>query len=116
MEKRVTGPINPAELRVEVTGKRPLCSGGLLVRLSDKKDAEILERAILENEGLRETVKFTIPKLRRSRIICFDVPDDVTGEDVVDAVLRQSGSEEGSVKINDELGFGNVSRRLPGSD
>lgn len=47
--------INPLELHVKLAGKRPLRSGDLLVRLSEKKDAEILERAILENEKLKDT-------------------------------------------------------------
>lgn len=46
MEKRVTKVMRPDELKIEVLGKRPAHSGGLLVRPSSKKDAQILEKEV----------------------------------------------------------------------
>lgn len=69
------------------------------MRLSEKKDGKILERAILENDKLKDTLTCSIPKLRNPRIICFVVPNNVSGEDVVEAAVRQSGPEDGSVRI-----------------
>lgn len=47
---------NPDELKIEVLRKRPTHSGGRLLRLSSKKDVEILEKAVKREEGLSETV------------------------------------------------------------
>lgn len=99
LDKRVTKEIDPKALKVDVSGKKPMSSGGLLVRLSSKQDVETLEKAIRENERLKETVKCSAPKLRSPRIIVYDIPTDIEGTDVIGAAVEQAGLKEGSVSI-----------------
>lgn len=73
--------------------------GGLLVHLSSNKDAEILVQAVQENERLKHTVKCTVPKFRSPRIIAYVISNEVEGADVVEAAVKQSGVEVGSVKF-----------------
>lgn len=56
----MTEAIRSDKLQVGVTGKMPLQSDCLLVRLSSNKDTEILVQAVQENE--RHRVKCTVPK------------------------------------------------------
>lgn len=67
------------------------------MRLNSKKDAEILEKSVMEVEGLRETVQCTIPRLRSPRIVVFDVPSDIQGSEVIAAATVQASMEVGSM-------------------
>lgn len=99
VDKRLTQAISPRDLRIEVKGKKPVSSGGLCVRLSKKEEVEILERAIKENEALKDTVQCTVPKLRNPRFIVYDVPNDINGSDVIEAAAAQAGVECDEIKV-----------------
>lgn len=99
LDKRLTKAISPRDLKIQVKGKKPVSSGGLCVRLSKKEEVEILEKAIRENEELKDTVLCTVPKLRNPRVIVYDVPLDIEGTDVVQAAAEQAGVEVEHISI-----------------
>lgn len=99
VEKRVTKAIRSNELKIEVLGKRPTHSGGLLVRLNSKKNAEILEKAVKVAEELKDKVQCTVSKLRRPRNIIFDVPSDIEGSAVIAATAEQANVEVESMSV-----------------
>lgn len=72
--------------------------------LSSKEEGEILEKAVKEAEGLRDTGQRTIPRLRRSRIIIFDVPSDTEGREVIAAAAEQASVEVESMFVKFPMG------------
>lgn len=69
------------------------------MRLSSKRDVEFLVQAVKGKVELKETVQCAVPRLRKPRIIIYDLPSDVKAADVVASATEQANFESRSITV-----------------
>jgi hypothetical protein len=77
--------MNPTQLKVGISALKTLKNGQLLIE-TDKK-GELQEVCKKINEVCGEELESHIPTLKNPRIIVFNAPEDITSENVAQAIF-----------------------------
>lgn len=80
--------VNPAEIKVGINTLKTLRDGRLLIESSSRNEIEVLSSNIISKCG--EEVEVNIPKLRRPRLIMYNIPDDITIDNAAGRIAEQN--------------------------
>jgi hypothetical protein len=84
---RLKSKVNPTQLKVGISALKTLKNGQLLIE-SDKKGE--LEEVGKNINVCGEELESYIPTLKNPRIIVFNIPENITSEDVAQAIVIQN--------------------------
>ena len=90
--------LDPTKLDIHPLGTKKI-AGGLLVRLDSETGVDRLESAIKEKEDLTDVWEVRRPKLRKPRVIIYDIPLDLPREELLRQVCTQRGILESQVRV-----------------
>ena len=90
--------LDPTKLEITPMGTKKI-AGGLLVRLDSETGVNKLESAIKERDELAEIWEARRPKLRKSRVIIYDIPKDTPREELLKQVCAQCDILESQVRV-----------------
>lgn len=88
MKTLIKTNLNPVEMKVGVNAFRGLKNGQLLIESNVKAEVDMICRNI--NEKCGGEVEANVTKLRNPRIIIFNIPEDITVENIVEAITIQN--------------------------
>ena len=80
--------VDPTQLKVGISALKTLKNGQILVESDNKSDLEEVNKRISEACG--GELEGYIPTLKNPRLIVFNVPEDITLENVVQAIVLQN--------------------------
>jgi hypothetical protein len=80
--------VNPIDMKVGISALKTLKNGQLLIESEKKSELEEVCKKI--NEVCGEELESYMQKLREPRIIVFNVPEDITTENAVQAIVLQN--------------------------
>lgn len=69
----------------------------LILKVHDKGKAERIYKTLTEDEGIRDKAKMKLMGKKKTRIIMFGVPGDLTPEEVKQDLLNREGIEDGEI-------------------
>lgn len=96
--------VNPVEIKVGVNSLKTLRNGQLLIESNKKEDADIICTNI--NEKCGGELEATVSKKRNPRIIIFNIPEEITLENAVQALTTQNqGLEKFENQIQTKFAF-----------
>ena len=75
-------------MKVGISALKTLKNGQILIESDNKSDLDEVNKRILE--GCGEELEGYIPTLKNPRLIVFNVPEDVTPENVAQAIVLQN--------------------------
>ncbi|PSN31121.1 hypothetical protein C0J52_28157, partial [Blattella germanica] len=80
--------VNPIELKVGISSMKGLKNGQLLIESGNKSEAEIICQNI--NKKCEGELEALMSMKRKPKIIIFNTPEEITLENVVDALTTQN--------------------------
>jgi hypothetical protein len=80
--------INPSKIRVGINALRTLRNGQVLIETSSRTELEAIEKDI--NEKCGEKLEVNAHKLRSPRVVILNIPEEISVENVEDAILAQN--------------------------
>jgi len=80
--------VNPTQMKVGISALKTLKNGRLLIESEKKSELEEVCKEI--NEVCGEELESYMPTLKNPRTIVFNVPDDITLENAVQAIVLQN--------------------------
>ena len=80
--------INPTEIKVGINSLKTLRNGKVQTEARNKEDIDTLSKDINEKCGDKLTV--TVQTLRNPRLVMYDIPEDVTTQNVEDTIIAQN--------------------------
>lgn len=88
MKAIVKKNVNPIEMKVGINSFKGLHNGQLLIESGNETDIDTICKTI--NEKCGEELEARASKLRNPRIIIFNVPDEITTDNIVGAITTQN--------------------------
>ena len=88
--------MNPTEIKVGINSLRQLRDGRLIIETSSEKEIEILGDKIREK---CEELDVNIQKLRNPRLVLFNIPEDITLDNVEETITRHNPEKD--IRIGD---------------
>ena len=90
----------PAKEKLNIRGVKKLSNNGVLVETATKEDME----RVLKSENLHAAALVTgLPAKKKSRIIIYDVPKDLTEKEFLSSLRLQKLNSSGKEKPQDEM-------------
>lgn len=88
--------VNPVQMKVGIKSFSELKSGQLLLEVANKEELEVIRNNINQNCG--EELEAVAGKRRNPRIIIFNIAEDISIENVVEALLAQNKELDGAAQ------------------
>lgn len=88
MKTLIKTKVNPVEIKVGISSIKGLKNGQLLIESANKTEADIICKNI--NDKCGGEVEANITKLRNPKIIIFNVSEEITVDNVVEAITTQN--------------------------
>lgn len=82
--------IDPVDIKIEIRTFKSLTDGKVLIEADSKDDIDMLNSQIQDKCGDR--LDTNIQKRRNSRLIIYNIPDEVTLENVADTICTQNSA------------------------
>lgn len=105
--------INPAEIKVGINKFRILNNGNIIIGTNTTSEIETLEKEIASKCG--GELEATVHKLRKPRLIVYNIPDDISLKSLEDTLLTQNpdlGLTKGDIVAKFEFTTKNKNRNL----
>jgi hypothetical protein len=80
--------INPTEIKVGINTIKSLRNGKVLIETNSKEEIEALEKDINAKRG--GDLEANIYKLRNSRLVIYNIPEDISTRNVEDTLMAQN--------------------------
>jgi len=91
IEKILKSKVNPTEIKVGINSIRQLRDGRVVIETSTKEEIEKLEDEI---RGKCDELDVNIQKLRNPRLVLFNIPEDITLENVEETLTCQNPEQD----------------------
>lgn len=88
MKTLIKTKLNPTELKVGVSSFKALKNGNLVIETQNRVETDTICKNINEKCGIE--LEANIKKLRKPRLIIFNVPEELAIEDAREAILHQN--------------------------
>jgi hypothetical protein len=105
--------INPTEIKVGINKFRVLNNGNIIIGTDTKHEIETLEKEIATKCG--GELQATVHKLRKPRLIVYNIPDDISLSNIEDTLLTQNpdlGLTKGDIVAKFDFTAKNKNRNL----
>jgi hypothetical protein len=105
--------INPTEIKVGINKFRVLNNGNIIIGTNTKHEIEALEKEIATKCG--GELEATVHKLRKPRLIVYNIPDDISLSNLEDTLLTQNsdlGLTKGDIVAKFDFTTKNKNRNL----
>jgi hypothetical protein len=80
--------VNPAEIKVGITSMKLLREGRVMIQANSKNEIETLGEEI--GGKCREGLEVNVQKLRNTRLVLLNIPDDITIENAEETLTIQN--------------------------
>ena len=105
--------INPTEIKVGINKFRVLNNGKIIIGTNTKQEIEALEKEIATKCG--GELEATVHKMRKPRLIVYNIPEDISLQNVEDTLLNQNpdlGLIKGDIDAKFDFTTKNKNRNL----
>jgi hypothetical protein len=105
--------INPTEIKVGINKFRVLNNGKIIIGTNTKQEIEALEKEITTKCG--GELEATVHKLRKPRLIVYNIPEDISLQNIEDTLLNQNpdlGLMKGDIDAKFDFTTKNKNRNL----
>ncbi|PSN44024.1 hypothetical protein C0J52_16977 [Blattella germanica] len=99
MKTTLKSKINPAAIKVGIKTFKGLTDGRVLIEVGTEEEIETLSTTINSNCG--QTMEANISTLRNPNLIIYDVPAEITKDNIQELIISQNpdlGLQAGDIK------------------